>query len=349
MKYGWNTEDVKRQLDQAKKNKLDQLKAYVYTSMLTDIKVLPKEKRASVDRDDFFDTCSNFNLGYFNSSFFRMVEYLSDVFSDIELDEEPPVFVEDSPEEVISLCRDFYKRRDKNNLNYFKRLTNVQERIQFVRGNLNNPFAGRTYIISPNEYYVLVNGLNSLQDTSIMIHESKHVEGLMKGYSNGISLYQELPSYIYEMHSFDYLDYIGYQGTDVGWLRRQTVYKYVSMIRKMAKQINIIKRLFNDTEFFSAVYDGYEWCSAEYGLDEIYRVLKQGYPESTISNIISFVVGTDLYLNTPMNNLDHILSCYIFGMYKMKPGIIDGIVKYVDTVLGNPGTKVKTMKNGIDK
>ena len=353
MKYTWKIEDIKKQLDKLQKSSrlddLSNLEKYIYTSMLTDIGVLPKEKPVAISRDEFFEVCSNFNLDYFNSSFFRMVKYLANMFADIDLDEKPPTLVEESPDSVISVCRDFYKRHDKNNLNYFKRMISIPERINFVKGNLHNPFAGRTYIISPNSFYVLINGVNAIHDIAITIHESKHVEGLAKGYQAGISLYQELPSYIYEMQSLDYLSYIGYENEAVSWLRRQTVYKYVCQIRKMAKHMDIIKKLFDDTDFFSAVYDGYDWCREEYGLDEIYNVLKQGYPKSTISNIISFVVGTDIYLHTPSNNIDNVLSCYIFGMYKMKPGIIHGIVDYVEMILGTDNNKNKIMHFSIDK
>lgn len=334
MKYKWQVDNIKRELASIDNPILDvdKKKKQIYTSMLFDIGVIEKESRPHIKCDDFFDACMSFDMSYFNTSFFRMLNFLNKAFINLNLDEDVQNVKETSLDYVVSLARDYYKRYDKNNLNYFKKIISNPSRINFVNDKLAH-FLGRSYILSSNEYYILITAPNFLAQTSTLVHEAKHVEGRLKGYDNGISLYQELPSYIHELKTLDYLEIISNEKENINIIRKQLIYKYIMMIRKIASQQELIEKLLYDGDFFSTISANYDYYYDEYHFDELYDIMVHGYQASTLSHIISFIVGTDIYLNTPKGNIDNVVSCYLFGMFKMRPNIVEGIIKYVNDVL----------------
>lgn len=335
MKYKWPIDVIKKEYNKVKLAKDEQsaLKQYIYSIMLKDFGIDSKNNKTTLTREEFFEAYNKFDIKYFDSSFFKMISYLSSMLENVSLDDETPLLEKRSPDYVIRMCRDFHKRYDKSNLGYFKKIIATPSHIHFFDEHMNKPFSGRSYIVSSNEFYMIINGINYFQDIAVTVHEGKHIENHLKGVNHGIALYQELPSYIYEMYSLDYLEVALGEKDNVKWLRKQTIYKYVEMIRKMNEQIIFIKKLFNDNIFFSNIFQNFNLYIDEYKLEEIYAILRYGYSESFLSHIVSFIVGTDVYLNTPTNNIDNVLSCYIFGMYKMKPAIIDGVVNYICTIL----------------
>ena len=102
----------------------------------------------------------------------------------------------------------------------------------------------------------------------------------------------------------------------------------------MYNQIEFIKSLksFNDpNNTYQDVYENYDLYYDEYDLLKIYDILKNGYSQKEIGNIISFIVAIDLYNNCKIKEVNNILSCYMFGIYKLQPKIVDGVLDYVST------------------
>ena len=355
MKYGWNRDEIEEKLREAKlaKTNLSNQKSIIYSRMLYDLDGNHSIKNVQIDKDYFFNKVDNFDVTYFDESFFKLLSYMGKYIEDFDMEFDMDSKEKKGPTEIIKTCKDFYKKNDKDSLVYFKKIIKQESRIHFINNNANNPFIGRSYILDSSDYYILINGRNYLEDMKALIHEGKHVEMAMKGYNNGISLYQELASILYEMYMIDYLERTDDNKQDVRILRMSNLNKYIQRIKKFVFQIDFIKKLKTDNDFYENIKVNYELYYNEYNLTDIHRILKNGYSEKELGIIVSFIVALDIYLNSNMNNVNNVLSCYIFGIYKMKPSIVDNIMEYI-TSMYNPyvidGQKIKKKyKNAIDK
>ena len=233
-------------------------------------------------------------------------------------------------EDIIKICKDFYKQGDKDSFSMFKRIIKSNNSIQYI-DNRDLSFLGRTYYINQDEYYMLINGRNYLEDSIATIHECKHVDMYLRGYNKGLPIYNELAPIIYEMSMIDYLDKID----DIGNLRINNINKYVQLIRKIGYQINLIKDLKSTkhmSDNFDLIYTNYYQLYDEFKLGEIYNVLNVGYSRSVIGKIISFIVGLDIYVNANQNNINNLISCYIFGIYKLEQNILNSVLEYIEEI-----------------
>ncbi len=355
MKYNWSAEDINEKMSEYAFQTEKNLKNYyVYRSMLFDLGYFKEDKHPKVSKDEFFSELDKFNINYFESPFFDLIKYISNIISEYELNIETLYLEKKEPNYIIKTCKDFYKRNDKDSYTYFNKITKQSDRIQFLSGRDNSDFLGRSYILSKNNYYILINGLNYLEDIVALIHECKHVENAMKSYKGTIDLYQELSSIVYELYMIDYLSQIQDRREEVLRLKIKTINKYIIRINKMFNQIEFIKSLksFDDpNNTYQDVYENYDLYYEEYDLLKIYDVLKNGYSQKEIGNIISFIVAIDLYNNCKIKEVNNILSCYMFGIYKLQPKIVDGVLDYVSNQFKSyKKDKIKKIyKKPIDK
>lgn len=343
MNYSWDIDDIE---EKAVYCSIDNNRLSIYRRMLTDLKNDKKPTHSKVSRDEFFENLNKFDISYFDTPFFNLITYIDSnlEYYNLKLDEISRE--KKNPSHTIKLCKDFYKKNDKDSYAYFKRIIKIPNIIHFTC-NPNNYFLGRTYILSKNEFYMLINGRDYLEDSLSTIHETKHVEMVIKGYDNGISLYQELPSILYELYMIDYLSTIDENRIEVSKLRMQNLKKYLDSIKRMSEQIKLIKQLKNKDDSYNLyqnLYENFDLYYDEYGLYYLNEILVNGYQQKEIGKIISFIVAIDIYLNSRMSNVNNVLSCYMFGVYKMKPSMIDGVLEYISSVF-KPYEQDKIKKN----
>lgn len=351
MNFNWIVSDIEEKLKHSMTFSTNNTKTTIYSKMLSDLNNNKMHTVSKISRDVFFENLMYFDLKCFDNPFFKLISYIAANLKEYDLMINSPTQEKKNHSHTIKLCKDFYKKNDKDSALYFKKIIKTPGIFQFMY-NPNNLFLGRTYILSSDEYYILINGKNYLEDSLSTIHETKHVEMAIKGYNKGISLYQELPSILYELYMIDYLSTIDDNKMEVLRLRLCNLNKYLENIKKIDEQIKLIKNLKKDNDIhnlYQNLYENYDLYYDEYNLYELNDILINGFSQKETGAIISFIVAIDIYLNSRMSNVNNVLSCYIFGVYKMKPSMIDGILEYITSTF-RPYEKInKKIKNGIDK
>lgn len=328
MKYSWDIEGIENKLNMANESSSNNkvIGLNVYSRMLADLSV-PKRINPKISKEYFFKKIDNFDVKSFDNNIFKLINYMASDLENTEYSNKYNFDNKKTDSTVIKICKDFYKRNDKDSLNYFKRITNKENTIQFI--NTSAPFLGRSYIINASEFYILVNGKNYLEDSISLIHESKHIEMYFKGYNKGITHYEELSSILYELCMIDYLIKTDSNKKAINNIQMRTIDKYVSLIISLSNYINYIKKLKESDIFYKNIEENYDIFYNTDKLGNIYSILNEKVLEKEIGKIISFIVAIDIYLNSNMSNVNNVLSCYIFGIYKLKPGIIDNVLEYI--------------------
>ena len=342
MKLNWLVDDIENKLKNAKLYIDDTTirKQLVYSCMLADLNDITSSKGKFIEREEFFEKLKEFDLSYFYSPFFNLISLVYDKVNNIKYTSFSEDIEKKEPEDVVKYCKSFYKQIDKESFSAFKRIMKNDNCIQF-KDEINNKFMGRTYYINQDEYYILINGKNYLEDSLALVHEVKHIDMNLRGYNNGLQTYSELAPILYEMYMIDYLEDI----EDIGLTRINNINKYIELIKKIGNQMDLIKNLKSTklpSDIYAYIYNNYNDIYNEYNLEEIYKVLCNGYSKRVISEIISFIVAIDIYLNVKPNNINNILTLYIFGIYKIKPDILDSSLEYIEDIykpFGN--TKIK--------
>ena len=92
-----------------------------------------------------------------------------------------------------------------------------------------------------------------------------------------------------------------------------------------------------------------------YGEDElfdIYTIMQRGFSEKSIGNVVSFLVSIYIYMNSTLNNATNAISLYMFGMRKLKPSMVDDIIKFLKEEFNNSLNDEKNkqkVKKVVDK
>lgn len=348
MTFGWIEKDIESKLNE--NLKLQSIEAHrkveIYDTMLTDLKKCSNYDTNKISRETFFENLLDFNESYFSKTyelFFNLIIFLSNNINEYEFDFDILKPEKKNYSQSIKLCKDFYKKNDKDSHSYFKKIIRIPNIIQ-VCDNPCNHFLGRTYIINNNEFYMLINGRDYLEDSLATIHESKHVEMTVRGYNTGISLYNELPAILYELYMIDYLLSVDVNRTAVTRLRMMNLNKYLVNINRLANSIELIKQLKNTNNIiYQELFENYELYYDQYEIPYINNILVNGVTEEEIGKLISFIVAIDIYLNSRICNAHKVVSLYTYGLYKMRPSIIDGVLEYIKSMV-RPYEKIKIKK-----
>ena len=333
MKYFWDIDTIKSQIKEANDSNSEFVidKAKIYSRMLVDLSVPKKEKTPKIIKEKFFEQIDNFDINYFDNSIFKLISYFGSQISDFDIDFDLNYHDKKNGNVIVKICKDFYKRNDKDSLQYFKKIIQRNDRIYFNE-NKSSSFMGRAYIISSSDYYILINGRNYLEDSLALIHETKHVEQVMKGYNKGISHYEELSSILYELYMIDYLHQVDDNKSNVSVLQMQNLDKYINKINVISECIDFIKKIKDDDILYENIKVNYDLYYDIYHLEDVYNILNYGISDKDIGTIISFIVALHIYLNSNMSNINNVLSCYIFGIYKMKPNMLDNVLEYITSM-----------------
>ena len=351
MKYGWNISEIEEKKNRLKKS-FNNVDRYIYDRMLMDYNLKFRDFTITLNPKTFFKTVDKFDLKYFDSPFFQIISYIAPQIENLDFTYSCVFSPSLTDEDTVKICKDFYKKVDKSNFNYFKQFVSIPSRIQFIKDNNTNPFNGRSYIISNNEFYVLVNFRNYIQDIITFYHESKHIENKLKGYDEGIGLYQELPAILYTFYMFDHLTLIGDNQYESQCVRKELLSKYCKLIVKINNQVKYIKRLKTDSNFYDNINQNYLLYYGEDELFDIYTIMQRGFSEKSIGNVVSFLVSIYIYMNSTLNNATNAISLYMFGMRKLKPSMVDDIIKFLKEEFNNSLNDEKNkqkVKKVVDK
>lgn len=345
MKLDWDIDKIKKELNS---DKINELKQYIYANMLYDIGEYNDGVPVRISRKSFFEALSKFDFNYIESSPIKLILYMSDNLPQYQINLIFNSNLNKSSSEIIKICQSFYKKNNKESLKHFKTIISYPNRIHFINDKQKS-FYGRSYIFSSDLFYILINGNNFLQNSLSLIHEFKHVENKIKGYDDTIGLYKELPSILYEFYMIDYLKLYHNDVADVESIKINNIYKYVNMIHNLSKKIDLIKSL-RDEVFYKNIYENYDLYYDSMGLGEIYLILKNGAVKE-IGYILSFIVALDIYLKSKESNISNVLSCYIYGIYSMKPEVVNNVLNYINNSIDieNIDKNKINIKKGIDK
>lgn len=339
MRLGWNVSNIKEKMANLDCN-TQNLERFIYTNMLNDINVLNDVKVDKIDKKLFFEVYNKMDFKYFQTPVFKVLSYLSSNIKKINYkDEEQNKYQEEKI--IMKICHSFYKKKNKDSFSNFKKIISLSNRIHFSQ-KINKNILGRTYIISPNDFYCLINSKDYLQACLTTIHEFKHIENVIKGYDKGFYLYQELPSILYEFYMLDYLD-LEEELDVVNNLRYKNINKYINILNDLIFKIEILEKMHSDEVFLSNIYQNYDLYYEQLNLREIYYILKNGCSK-TISQLISFLVAIDIYVNSNLENASNAISGYIFGIYKMNPIVVDNVIEYVESLNNKQKNKEKIKK-----
>lgn len=335
MRQSWGKEDIEKRLELirlGKDNCYDSVT--MLQRILSDLKRKERPQQGFVDKKYFFYALKRFNINYFDSSFIKMVDYISPRLEKLDLDFRDIDSQYESADVVQDMCKVFFKRGEKSSFTFYKKLmVNSEDRFRLDReGSL--PFSGRTYFLDDNDFYVLISGINSLHEMTVAVHEIKHIENVHKGYNKGAMLYEELPSLLHQLYALDFLlfasdDY----STSLELLRRHFI-KYIKMILDIKRKSDIVRSLLTDENFYLNLDENYDVYYELYNLGEVFNFLRFGITDVQIGYIVSFLASIDIYLNCERKNSENALSGYLFGLYKIKPHMINNNIDYFETVLG---------------
>lgn len=343
MEYCWDVKSIRNRLISIEKDSKSssKIRRTIYSSMLDDMNGVVYKRKEQIDKTQFFYKLGTFDISYFNNSFFKMINYINSCTNSLITNIETKSINSINPNEIIGLCNNFYRKNDKTSLNYFKRIISRTNSLQYIDYDSELLFIGRSYIASLEEYYILINARNNFESVSATIHEGKHIESYMKGYNNGIKFYQELAPILYEMYSIDYLEEKFNNDINTNILRVQNISKYLNLINVICNSIDFIKEVRINNDYWNDVYDNYELLYDEYNIDYIYSIMCNGLSSVDIGTIISFIVAVDMYVNCSINNANNVISCYVFGLYSLKPSSIEGVIQYINDTLKKDKEKIK--------
>lgn len=333
MEQSWTKEDIKKRIKQADAN-TDYESLSILKSILNDLKEKEKRESMKVEKKYFFFALSTFKLDYFSSSFFKMIDYISDRLKKLDLNvrKYEPYF--DKFDIVQDMCKSFFKRGDKSGFTFFKKIMlNHSSRFKLYRED-SLTFSGRTYYLGEDDFYVLINGNGSLHEMTIAVHEIKHIENMYKGYNKGVMLYEELPSLLYQLYALDFLIESVPDYDNAYELLRRHFIKYIRMILDIKEKSDIIRKLLIDDKFYSNIYENYDLYYDELKLSEVFSFLRFGVSDKQIGYIVSFLASIDIYLNSKKRNSENAVTGYLFGLYKIKPHLVDYLIDYIENILG---------------
>lgn len=344
MKLYWDIEDIKEKL----KNEKNNIRKNIYSNMLYDIGFFNIDINSKIDRDVFFECFNKFDFSYLDTALIKLITYMSNNLPKYETEISLDLKYKKNPDEIIKVCQNFYKKNNKESLKYLKTITMCSNRIHFINNNTKK-FYGRSYMFPDDEFYILINGDNYLQNALTLIHEFKHVEGKFRGYDKNIGLYKELPSILYEFYMLDYLKFEHEDKYEIEVLKINNIFKYINMIHDLNKKIETIKSL-RDTNILNNLYENYDVYYDYLDFGGIFNFLNNGSVRE-IGYIISFVVALDIYNNSNSSNINNVITCYLCGIYKMNPSVVNEVLNYLNNYINFDEinkNKIK-FKKSVDK
>ena len=124
MNLNWIVSDIEDKIKNAKlsHDEVSIKNQFIYGKMLSDLNYTSSNKKSIVSKEDFFDSLNSFELSYFYNPFFNLINELYEYISSYDYEFDYEEYESREPEDVIKICKDFYKQGDKDSFTMFKRI-----------------------------------------------------------------------------------------------------------------------------------------------------------------------------------------------------------------------------------
>ncbi len=333
MAYGWKMD--KLILDFCN-GKLDEAEKHVYQEMILD-NACQKRTVTPISKAQFRRALNQFSISNYKEEVDLLI-YFGQMLSSLNLDLPKPSLERYSESDVINLAKIYMRRNEPNDYPYFRRLVNCQERIQFNYMAPIDFFLGKTYFLSSNNYFVLINSINGIQDTVTLLHEASHIEEYLKYGFNLSKYYAELAPITREHYSFDLLHTYA-DKSEVEKQRILSLNHYLSRIMKLWYGIRFIMDLRENANYWKQQMANFDAFATNVNVPYIYGLLTNEL-ENEIGYFLSFVASLDIYSHCTAQESNIFITSYQIGARKVTSKNINRVVVYLLDIL-KPYQKVK--------
>ena len=338
MEYGWQISDLEEKINSSSNSRRSLLEKDVYKEMINDY-TQKRDSKGVITKAQFRRAINQFDISNYQEEI-SLILYIGQLLSPLEVELPIPTLSRYPEEDVVNLAKIYMRRKEPADFPYFRRISNCQEKIQFCYLSSITSFLGKTYFLDKNNYYILVNSINGIQDTVTLLHESGHVENYLKYGINLSKYYAELASMTREHYSFDMLQSYD-QKAEVEKQRNLSLNHYIARIIRLYSALYIFLLLKRNREYLKNVLVEFDRFSSCFDVKYLYELLS-GSLEKEIGYALSFIASLDIYSNCTPKEANLFITGYQIGTRKVSKKAIDRVVQYLFGVLG-PYQKVKNI------
>ncbi len=341
MRYGWQLEDIeeKRNFCINSRSAESQAAVFVYDEMLADVSDILQEDTPAINSYQFKKAINHFQPATRKEEIDAIL-YFGAQLHQLELELPIPNLSSYGEAAAVDLAKTYMRRKEPNDYNYFRKITGKGERIQFRY--LANPsiFLGKNYFLHRDEYYILINCINTVQDAITLLHEASHVENYLKYGFNPSIYYAELTPMTREHYGFDiFRNYDSIEEVEKQrvlslnhyLVRAIRLYHALLLLMQLKQQSGYLRGATNHFENFSALFD------TEY----LYELLEKSL-DKEMGYVLSFIASLDIYMHCEPREANLFITSYQIGTRKVSTKSIDRVVNYLLQTL-KPYQKVKSV------
>lgn len=341
MKYGWQIGEIEDKLsslpDKYSSTDYEISVRNVYEEMLRDYYDIDSEIE-SASKGEFISALRNFNFGTVNGKYLDLAIYLGNALQNISFEIPTPDVEDYSLDKIIDVSKVYMRRTEKGSNYKFKKVISNPKRIHIIfNQSLFNTW-GKSYIINREEFYILIKGINGIQDTATFLHESGHIEDYFKSNGDIPINYYELSSLTREHYAFDFMK--TYESEEsIEKIRATSLYHYAIRAVRLFQTIYLISDLTRNEKYLDDILEDYDRFSRNVNVGYIARLLNSNLEEE-LSYVVSFIASLDIYLHCLKEEAPLFVSMYHAGIRDINMKVIDRIVPYIkETLFNNSKTK----------
>jgi hypothetical protein len=331
MKYGWQIKEIEDKLSKLPDKELsthyENVSRLVYEEMLSDYSGKIGVMHSDNAKTDFIKAVQEFDFNDINSNHLNVAIYLGEIFKELEFEMPSIQLPNYGLEEIVDISKVYMRRKESGNNYLFKKIISNPKRLHIKFNQSIYNFLGKSYILSDSEFYVLINGINGVQDTVSFLHESGHIEDFFRKKESLPLRYLELASLTREHYAFDFMRGIENE-EDVEKARKVSLYHYLARIIRLYNTIMLVMTLNSDQEYFASVLDEHEKKKLNINMTGITGILQSNFEEE-LMYITSFIASLDIYLNCLQEEAPMFVSMYQMGKRDVTVKVIDRIIPYL--------------------
>lgn len=331
MTYGWQMEDLKLKSDELENTKNESPEKKVYQEMLFDCSN-DKKQRDSVSKPQFKRAIHNFPFSEYKEEL-EMIIYFGMIISCLDLNLPTPVLETYEESDVINLGKIYMRRNEPNDYPIFRKIVKCQDRIQFRYCAPRTSFLGKTYFLNHDNYYILINSVNGIQDAVTLLHESSHVENYLKYGINLSKYFAELASITREHYGFAAFRTFA-DSKEVDKQRNISLNRYLMKSIRLYNALLFLLDLHRNPNKCKQIISDFDAFSTTYDVDYLYGILS-GNLETEIGYTLSFIASLDIYSHCSPEESNLFITSYQIGNRRVTKKIIDRIVPYIMETLSS--------------
>ncbi len=341
MKYGWRLDNIKEKRNRSINGKSaeDKITSFVYEEMLADFHGENRESSSNINSYQFRRAINHFQPATYREEIDAIL-YFGSQLQQLELSIPTPTLSKSGEMETMTLAKTYMRRQEPNDFNYFRKIVNKEERIQFHYLASPNIFLGKSYFLSQDEYYILVNCVNSIQDAVTLLHETSHIETYLKYGLNLSAYFAELPSMTREHYSFDIFRNYDIE-EEVEKQRALSLNHYLEKAMRLYHGLNLLMNLKQKSTSLRNAMNDFEKFSSLFDVEYLYDLLENSLEEE-LGYALSFIASLDIYMHCPPRQANLFITSYQIGTRKVSVKSIDRVATYLLETL-NPYQKIKSI------